>query len=116
MASASHRQRGFCVVEALDREWQELDQRHPGTVIRWASRHAVLAAHCSFDDVLSVARLYSDPVLAALLTEVSLGDQLAGRVVLQALIGRMVRMAQRDPRANIDDFSRCSGPRSEVIR
>ena len=104
MASASHRQRGFCVVEALDREWQELDQRHPGTVIRWASRHAVLAAQCSFDDVLSVARLYSDPVLAALLTEVSLGDRLAGRVVLQALIGRMVRMAQRDPRASIDDY------------
>ena len=104
MASAYHRQRGFCVVEALDREWQELDQRHPGTVIRWASRHAVLVAHRSFDDVLSVARLYSDPVLAALLTEVSSRDQLAGRVVLQALIGRMVRMAQRDPRASIDDY------------
>ena len=33
-----------------------------------------------------------------------MGDQLAGRVVLQALIGRMVRMAQRDPRAGIDDY------------
>ena len=39
-----------------------------------------------------------------LLTEVSVGDQLAGRVVLQALVGRMVRMAQRDPRASIDDY------------
>jgi DNA-directed RNA polymerase specialized sigma24 family protein len=104
MASASRRQRGFRVVEALDREWGELDRRHPGTVTRWAGRHDVLAAHCSFDDVLSVAKLYSDPVLAALLTEVSLGDQLAGRVVLQAMIGRMVRMAQRDPRASIDDY------------
>ena len=104
MASASRIQRGFCVVEALDREWQELDQRHPGTVTRWAGRHDVLAAYRSFDDVLSVAKLYSDPVLGALLIEVSLGDQLAGRVVLQALIGRMVRMAQRDPRASIDDY------------
>jgi DNA-directed RNA polymerase specialized sigma24 family protein len=104
MASASRRQRGFSVVEALDREWRELDRRHPGIVTRWAGRHDVLAAHCSFDDVLSVARLFSDPVLAALLTEVALGDQLAGRVVLQALIGRMVRMAQRDPRASIDDY------------
>ena len=33
-----------------------------------------------------------------------MGDQLAGRVVLQALIGRVVRMAQRDPRAGIDDY------------
>jgi DNA-directed RNA polymerase specialized sigma24 family protein len=104
MASASRIRGGFSVVEALDREWLELDLRYPGTVSRWAGRHDALAAHCSFDDVLSVARLYSDPVLAALLTEVSLGDQLAGRVVLQALIGRMVRMAQRDPRAGIDDY------------
>jgi DNA-directed RNA polymerase specialized sigma24 family protein len=102
MASASRRRHGFSVVEALDREWQGLDLRHPGTVSRWAGRHEVLAASCSFDDVLSSARL--DPVLAALLAEVSLGDQLAGRVVLQALVGRMVRMAQRDPRATLDDY------------
>jgi DNA-directed RNA polymerase specialized sigma24 family protein len=104
MATAFRRRRGFSVVEALDREWQELDLRHPGAVSRWAGRHDVLAAYCSFDDVLSSARVYSDPVLAALLAEVSLGDQLAGRVVLQALVGRMVRMAQRDPHASIDDY------------
>lgn len=104
MASASRRRRGFSVVEALDREWRELDLRHPGTVSRWAGRHDVLAAYLSFDDVLSSARVHSDPVLAALLAEVSLGDQLAARVVLQTLVGRMVRMAQRDPRASIDDY------------
>jgi DNA-directed RNA polymerase specialized sigma24 family protein len=104
MTSPSRRQPGFSLVEALDREWCELGRRHPGTVSRWADRHDVLAPCGSFDDVLSAARLDSDPILAALLTEVSIGDQLAGRVVLQALIGRMVRMAQRDPRASIDDY------------
>ena len=104
MTSPSRRQRGFSIVEALDREWYELGLRHPETVSRWADRHDVLAPCDSFDDVLSAARLDSDPILAALLTEVSIGDQLAGRVVLQALIGRMVRMAQRDPRASIDDY------------
>jgi hypothetical protein len=63
-----------------------------------------LAPCRTLDDVLSAAQRDSDPVLAALLTEVSIGDRLAGRVVLQALIGRMVRMAQRDPRAGIDDY------------
>jgi DNA-directed RNA polymerase specialized sigma24 family protein len=104
MASGSRRRREISVVEALDREWRELDLRHPGTVSRWAGRHDALAPYRSFDDLLSAARHYSDPVLGALLTEASRGDQLASRVVLQALIGRMVRMAQRDPGASIDDY------------
>ena len=87
MTSPSRRRRGFSLVEALDREWCDLGLRHPGTVSRWADRHDVLAPCGSFDDVLSAARLNSDPILAALLTEVASGDQLAGRVVLQSLIG-----------------------------
>jgi DNA-directed RNA polymerase specialized sigma24 family protein len=104
MTSASRRWRGSNIVEALDQEWHELGGRHPETVASWGDRHDVLAPYHSFDDVLSAARLNSDAVLAALLAEVSIGDQLAGRVVLQALIGRMVRMAQRDPRSGIDDY------------
>jgi DNA-directed RNA polymerase specialized sigma24 family protein len=77
---------------------------HRAAVAAWADRHEVLTPCRSLDDVLSAARLDADPVLAALLTEASVGDQLAARVVLQALIGRMVRMAQRDPRANVDDY------------
>ena len=75
-----------------------------GVVHAYLSEESYWAKGRSLDDVLSVAGLNADPVLAALLSEASVGDQLAGRVVLQALIGRIVRMAQRDPRANIDDY------------
>jgi hypothetical protein len=104
VTGASRRRRGFSAVEALDREWYELVRDHCATAASWADRHEVLTLCRSLEDVLSVARLNSDPVLAALLAEVASGDQLAGRVVLQALIGRMVRMAQRDPRASIGDY------------
>jgi hypothetical protein len=104
VTSASRRRRGFRIVEALDREWCELVHDHRDAVARWGDRHEALAPYHSLDEVLWGAGLNSDPVFAALLTEVSAGDQLAGRVVLQALIGRMVRMAQRDPRASVDDY------------
>lgn len=107
MASASHRQRGMGIISALDQEWRELANGRSETVIRWAARHPVLATCQSLTEVLTVARLNSDPVLAALLTELSAGDRLAGRVVLQALLGRMVRMAQRDPRSSVDDYLAC---------
>jgi hypothetical protein len=92
------------LVEALDREWRELIRDHRTALARWADRHGALAPCQSLDDIVSVAKQNSDPVLAALLTEVSLGDQLAARVVLQTLIGRMVRMALRDPRSSIEDY------------
>ena len=95
------------IVNALDQEWREVVNGRSETVIGWAERHAVLTPCQSLNDVLTVARLNSDPVLAALLTEVSAGDRLAGRVVLQALLGRMVRMAQRDPRSDVDDYLAC---------
>ena len=97
MTSASHRQRGMGIINALDQEWRELVNGRSETVIRWAARHPVLTACQSLNDILAVARLNTDPVLAALLTEVSAGDQLAGRVVLQAMLGRMVRMARARP-------------------
>jgi hypothetical protein len=92
------------LVEALDREWRELVHGCPVATTRWLDRHDALAPCRSLDDILSAAKVNSDPVLGALLTEVSGGDRLAGRVVLQTLIGRMVRMAQRDPRSTIEDY------------
>jgi DNA-directed RNA polymerase specialized sigma24 family protein len=104
MTNASRRQHGFGIVGALDQEWRELVGMHPEAVMGWAVRHAALAPCQSLDDVLFAAKHSPDAVLAALLAEVSAGDRLAGRVVLQALVGRIARMAQRDPRSGIDDY------------
>jgi hypothetical protein len=103
MTNAS-RQRGFGIIGALDQEWCELVNMHPEAVMGWAVRHTVLAPYTSLDDMLSAAKLASDAVLAALLAEVSAGDRFAGRVVLQVLVGRIARMAQRDPHSGIDDY------------
>jgi hypothetical protein len=43
-------------------------------------------------------------VLHALLSLCADGDQLAGRSVLQAMLGKLVQMAARDPRAGLDDY------------
>jgi hypothetical protein len=93
------------LVEALDQEWLELVASQRTAVRRWADRYEVLTPCRTLDDVLSLSKLNSDAVLLALLTEVSQDhDQLAARVVLQTLVGRMVRMAQRDPRGSIEDY------------
>ena len=92
----SDRRRGT-IVEALNRDWDELVDRHRGLVRGWSRGHGALAECHSLADVLLAARGQPDAVLAALLTEVSKGDHLAARVVLQAMLGRIVRMAGRDP-------------------
>ena len=94
----------YAIVDALNHDWCELVHRDRGTVLRWSQRHAVLAACVSLDDVLSVGQVDSDGTLSALLTEVSNGDMLAGRTVLQSMLGRLVRMAQRDRQSGIGDY------------
>ncbi len=97
-------QRPYSIVGALNRDWDELVHRHRGSLPCWSRRHKVLVGYESLDDLLTAAQGHPDAILGALLTEVSNGDQLAGRVVLQSLIGRIVRMARRDPSAGVDDY------------
>ena len=92
------------IVAALDRDWDEQVDRHRGPVHRWSRRHGALARCESLAEVLLAVRDQPDAVLGALLTEVSTGDQVAARVVLQALLGRVVQMAGRDRSAGIDDY------------
>ena len=107
MAAGSGGQAGrrqYSIVQALNRDWDELVHRHRGSLHGWSERHEALMGYESLDDLLLAAQGQPDAILGALLTEVSNGDQLAGRVVLQALLGRIVRMAGRDPSAGVDDY------------
>lgn len=92
------------IVEALNRDWDEQVDRHRGSVHRWSRCHGALAGCESLAEVLLAVRGQPDAVLGALLTEVSTGDQVAARAVLQALLGRMVQMAGRDHSAGIGDY------------
>lgn len=94
------------IVDALNHEWLGFDRDQAGTVRSWAGRHEVFARCRSVDDVLDVVRrpVTADTALHALLAEAAAGEQLAGRVVLQSMIGRMVQMAHRDVRAGVDDY------------
>ena len=96
--------RQSAIVEALNRDWDELVDRHRGSVRGWSRRHGPLAECRSLTEVLLAARGQADAVLGALLTEVSRGDHLAARVLVQAMLGRMVRMAGRDSSAGVDDY------------
>lgn len=98
------RERSVGIVEALNLEWQGLDCDFRGDAEIWAARHQVLSGCRTLADVLAAVRRDGDAALHALLAEVANADQLAGRVVLQSLLGRMVRMAARDDRAGVDDY------------
>ena len=91
------------VVARLDEEWRELVDRTPEPPPVWR-RHLALAGCPGLDAVLARASRGDDEVLRPLLVEAHQGDALAGRVVLQALLGRLVGMARRDREAGVDDY------------
>ncbi len=94
------------VLRQLDREWLDLqdDRAARAACAGWAARHAGLRGCSGPAEVL--ARVAGDPdaVLLALLEEAVAGDALAARVVLQALLPKMVRMAALDRTAEVDDY------------
>jgi hypothetical protein len=94
----------FVIVDRLNREWDELLEVHDETVAVWSAEHPALAGCHGLADVLAAVRRDSDAVLFALLTERERGVELAGRVVLQAMLGKIVVMAVRDRGAEVDDY------------
>jgi DNA-binding CsgD family transcriptional regulator len=100
----SNRRRAFHIVDALNAEWDVLASNSMDLTTAWAAKYEVLAPCRSLGDVLLAIRGEPDAALGALLTEVSRGDELAGRTVLQAMLGKLVRMAQADEYSGIDDY------------
>lgn len=86
------------LASRLNAEWLGLCQAAASDLAlsRWAARHAALAG---YRDLPSLLRAVThgprsrDAVLLALLELAQAGERLAGRVVLQAMLGRAVRMA-----------------------
>ena len=61
----------------------------------WRERHPVALAGCrTLDEVLAAITRNPDPTLAVLLGELARGDRLAGRVVVQSLLPKLLRMAR----------------------
>lgn len=84
-----------CIIE-LNREWALLA---PGTVPdHWAVPGGTLA------ELLSSIEADPDPVLGELLARYAEGEQLAGRVVLQAMLGKLVILAARDHQHSVADY------------
>lgn len=92
------------LVDALNSEWDRLLAGDREPIRGWRVRHQALEGCGDLAQVLDRIALRSDPVLGALLAECAHGDQLAGRVVLQAMLGKIVRMAARDAVAGVDDY------------
>lgn len=82
----------------LNREWSDLAEE---TVPRSWRVEPALSDLPDLGAVLAAVRPAPDEVLAALLR---IGEPAAHRVVLQALLGRLVLDAARDPRHDFDDY------------
>lgn len=94
------------VLRRMDTEWAALQEDGPASAAcrRWSVTSPALAGCATPADVLDQVSRAPDDVLGHLLAEAAAGDGLAGRVVLQALLPKVVRMASVDPAAGVDDY------------
>jgi hypothetical protein len=94
------------VLRRLDEEWAALQEDEAATAAcrRWAAATPALAGCARPDEVVGRVAAAPDLVLGLLLAEVAAGGTFAGRVVLQALLPKIVRMASVDPAAPVDDY------------
>lgn len=86
---------------ALNDEW--LDLQFTPTPAGWVSVPALAGAD-TLGAVLARVPAEPDAVLLGLLCLQQAGERLAGRVVVQAMVSKLVLMAVRDPQTTFDDY------------
>jgi hypothetical protein len=86
---------------ALNADWNRIREAAPPD--GWRRTAALDGCH-TLDDVLAQVRRCPDGVLGALIGLCGDGDELAGRTVLQAMLGKLIRLARSDPYATLDDY------------
>ncbi len=99
---AEQRIRRYALITELNEEWARLVARHRDR-LPWDGQPALSGCR-DLADVIAAIRYRPDPILGALLGEATAGDVLAGRAVLQAMLGKVVRLAQANPDLGVDDF------------
>lgn len=90
------------IVADLNREWGSLQAR--SEVEDWAARHQILRDCPDLHSVLTRIAVDPDGVLRALLIEAHAGSMTAARTVLQAMLGKIVLMANADRVNGIDSY------------
>lgn len=85
------------ILAALNHEWRLLDAESSVRVAAWGAAEPALATADDLTGVLTLIRRHPDQTLGALLRLGAGGDPLAHRVVLQTMLGRLVRLCTQRP-------------------
>ena len=91
-------------LTALNREWSALCREHPDLPATWRLACGTIATGTRLEDLPRAVAANPDPVLLGLLTLHRAGDTLAGRVVVQVMLGKLVLLAVRDADASLADY------------
>lgn len=81
------------LVDRLNHEWTALVLEDAGVLSCWSDSCRPLSSCHSLDQVLHAIRSAPDEVLAFLIYRCQLGDEIAGRTVLQSMLGKLVKMS-----------------------
>lgn len=84
-------------LNALNSEWQALVPGSAAQLVDWTMTEPALAGAGDLAGVLELIRQHPDDVLAALLRLGASGQPLAHRVVLQTMLGMVVRLCATRP-------------------
>lgn len=83
------------IWDEINREWSWLTttQATCRTIEQWSHSWPIFAAARTGNDVLHIVSTNPQPAIAALLTEHRRGTELAGRILMQSMLGKLIKIA-----------------------